>query len=206
MNLTHRLTVHCLAGLALALSAASLCVAQESTDPDAPKSDPVVLQNWEAYAVIDKNFHALDCESINQFPPEEIDDHLGQVWLPVTGGQTQRLTPQLYQRIHHGVPDETAARLFADADRNGDGQVSLEESRDQFVRLIEQLDIDKNRWLTRAELDQSEPGAPLAKQVGADTEAKSASDGAQATLTQTHPTADHAHHHHAPDHPAQAAE
>lgn len=164
--------------------------AEAETDSAASATQPGPLLNWEAYALVDKNFQALDCENIGEFPPEEIDDHIGQVWLPVTAGQTQQLSARLYAKIHHGVPDETAARLFADADRDGDGKVILRESRDQFVRLITQLDLNGDRWLTRAELDQSEPGQPFSHLVGA-----AGGDGESQPAAPTKPAATADAHH-----------
>lgn len=165
-------------------------------DTGAPSVDTAPIKNWEAYAVIDKNFQSLDCENIGEFPPEEIDDHIGQVWLPVTAGQTQELTPRLYAKTHHGVPEDTAARLFADADADGDGKVILRESRDQFVRLIEQLDLNGDRWLTRAELDQSEPGQPFAQLVGAGQDAAPETATASADVHGQKPQHDHSAHDH----------
>lgn len=160
--------------------------AEAETDTAVSATQPEPLLNWEAYALVDKNFQALDCENIGEFPPEEIDDHMGQVWLPVTAGQTQELSPRVYAKVHHGVPEASAARLFADADLDGDGKVTPNELRDQFVRLIVQLDLNDDRWLTRAELDQSEPGQPFSHLVGADA---AGGDGESQPAAPTKPTA-----------------
>jgi len=154
-----RLPFHLALSLALGFSATTGAGERDgSTEP---------LKNWEAFALVDKHFQALDCENIGRFPPEEVSDHIGQVWLPVTAGRVQEVPVDTYAKFHHKVPDDTASRLFADADRDADGLVTFVEIEQQLMRLIEQLDLDGDGLLQRDELNLSEPGQPRALDHGA---------------------------------------
>lgn len=168
--------------------------ASEAPGSEGDQALETEVLNWEAYALIDKHFAAFDCQNQSAFEPEDVEEHMSQVWLPVTAGQRQLVDPRSYAKFHHVVPEDTAARLFANADTNHDGLVSVDESHAQLFRLVEQLDLDGDRMLTREELEQSKPGAAYAKRVGGDAPAAAMDSGKNAAPPRTN-HADHAHDH-----------
>ncbi len=151
------------AALALASSLALAAVPPCSAEPAQPaavetaKAPAAAAQAGQsvrpdqARAVLQNLFSALDCDMAGDIDAGEVDDHFGQVWLPVDRDRSRLLDRSEYSRVHHAIPAADSRALFADADRNGDDGIDHNEYRAHLQRLLEVLDADANGSVTREE-------------------------------------------------------
>ncbi len=128
--------------LALSFPAPSLADSEESTGLTKP----------EAQAMIGYLFPRLQCTGLDGFIDDaEVDEHIGQVWLPADLDRSRGLTPDEFQLLHRRLASGDENPLFTDADANRDGVVRFPELRQQLGRLLALLDENGDALVSLAE-------------------------------------------------------
>lgn len=118
----------------------------------APPGFASPMSHEGAVAVVNLLFNALDCDLDGTVEPAEVDDHFGQLWLPVDRDQSQTLSRGEYAMTHRKMDDAGSDALFADADANRDGEVDVNEYRAHVKRMILLVDSDGDREATRPDV------------------------------------------------------
>jgi hypothetical protein len=105
----------------------------------------------QAQAVVGSIFDLLDCETTGSIDTFEVDDHFSQVWLPADRDHSRTLSRREYAYTHYPMSKGKSEALFREADANSDGQLQAMEFRLHLQRMIQALDADGNREVTRQE-------------------------------------------------------
>ena len=118
----------------------SACLAEEPVDRDS------------AAAVVNLVFNRLDCDLDGTVEPEEVDEHLGQLWHPIDVDRSRWLNAREYAMSHRSVSVEVGASLFDEADADADGKISVDEYQAHLKRMILRVDDDGDREVSRPDV------------------------------------------------------
>lgn len=111
------------------------------------------IQLRAAVTVVNEVFRHLDCELDDVVDEGEVVEHNSQVFRRFDLDRSISLSPPEYQAIHVKMPS-TSEEGFRDADRNGDGSISVEEFRQHLSEVINRVDVNTDGQVSLSEVEE----------------------------------------------------